>query len=363
MFDTTPKIPLSPTQKKYYIAVRSVVFLLFIIFSLILAQNILFPTQLFNFDRSIDSLANTISDPYESKDGTSFHVSTYGESNQVTISLTLPKESPILPDHTIALIKKSYLAFLSSIGTEKYTDHIVTTYSNEDNYYIKKNDETYPFISKNAFDSYIFKNNTADITQDILDATTKKDEYVGFAPATLISSKEGVFVTAGATKHPIQDERTFHVLGYDFDNVITTNSAERAQHKDAKMFTITSMHPPGTIFYADDTDHAYIFDHDVLNKIPTTSIAKKHAIIIEEASRTAAASCILKKTMIPRHYTCTTSIKNISDFKGNTYHITLKDAPNTQIEKMQIKLFTTINKKALAQRVDALKRKLTTNYN
>lgn len=363
MFDTTPQILLSKNQKKNYAIIRSVIFSVFIIFSLLLLKEVLFPTQIFNYDSSIDSLANTMSDPYESKDGTSFHISTYGESNQVKISLTLPKDAPTLPHNTTALVKKSYLAFLSPISTEKYTDHIVTTYSNGDSLYLKQDDTLHPFVSKNAFDSYIFKNNTADIALENINLPIQTESVIGFAPATLISSNEGVFVTDGTTKHPVQDERTFHALGYNFDNVIATNSEERSQHKDAKMFTIKSTHPDGTLFHTDDTNHTYIFDNNALNTITTTTSAQQHAIITEEASRTISSSCVLKKSLLPRTYTCTVSIDAINDFKGNTYQITLNDAPNTHIEKMYTKLFTTVNKKALGERVDALKRKLTTNYN
>ncbi|MEA3322702.1 MAG: hypothetical protein U9Q12_00600, partial [Patescibacteria group bacterium] len=219
MLNITPYITLSPTQKKHYTIIRIGIFCVFILFVILFIKALLFPTQTFQFDNTIDSLANTISHPYESKHGTSFHISTYGESDGAKISITLPKDAPGLPEDTTLLIRKSYLSFLSPINTQKYTDHIVTTYSDDKTYYISKGELIFPLISENAFDSYLFKNHTADIESESLTNLLHTKEYVGFAPATLISSKDSIYVTDGNTKHPLQDENAFHALGYNFDNV------------------------------------------------------------------------------------------------------------------------------------------------
>ncbi len=363
MFGITKYIKLNNKQKKIYLFLQVIIFGIFFACGIIFTRELLFPTQTFYFDATIDSLANTITRPYETLRGTSFHIATYGETDAAKITLVLPKDAPQPPKDTKLLVRKSYNAFLSPINTQKYTDHIVTTYSTNKNYYIEKNHLIHPLISENAFHSYLFKNNTADISIQDLAHMPQSDETVGFAPATLIASKESIYVTDGDKKHPIQDERAFLALGYNFDNVIKTNSEERAQHKKAKLFTFKSTHPFGTIFYTQDTDHTYIFDNNLLNKIQNTPIAKKHAIAVQEASRTKFASCILKKDFLPRHYTCTLSLTSINDFNGNTYQFILADAPNTAIAKTKIALFTTISKKSLAQRITALKRRLNTNYN
>jgi len=363
MLNITPYITLPTTQKKHYTIIRIGIFCVFILFVILFIKVLVFPTQTFKFNSTIDSLANTISRPYESKYGTSFHISTYGESDGAKISITLPKDAPELPKDTTLLIRKSYLSFLSPINTQKYTDHIITTYSNDKTYYINKDELIFPLISKNAFDSYLFKDHTTNIKNESFDNLLHKKEYIGFAPATLISSKDSIYVTDGSTKHPIQDERAFHALGYNFDNVIKTTSEERSQHKNAKLFSIRSAHPFGTIFYAPDADRTYIYDNNMLNKIQTTLITKQHAIITDETSRNTFASCVLKKIPFTHRYTCKTSIENIKDFNGNTYQFALQDAPGTLINTLKINLFTTVNKTAFSQRVDAIKRRINTNYN
>ncbi len=356
MFDITSYVQLKNTkQKKSYFFIRLVLFCLFIIISALFIKEVIFPTQVFQFKDSINSLANTISRPYESNTGTSFHVSSQGESNYTELTITLPKDSPNLPHNTTLLIKKSYLAFLSPINTKKHTDYIVKTYEIKDTQYIKNQDNLYQFVSKNAFDSYLFKDNAVLSSVVTEQLTNKLDELTGFAPATLISSKDSIYVTDGNTKHPIQDEQSFLALGYNFDNVIDTNSEERSMHKNAKLFTTASTHPFGTLFYATDSKKIFMFDNDLLNKLPVTALAKQHAIIAEEASRTTTVSCILKKTIFPRQYKCKTSLDAISIFHGNTYQFTLKDAPNTQINNSQIKLFTTLNSKSLQNRINSIK--------
>jgi len=363
MFNITPYITLSPTQKKYYTFTRIGIFCLFILLFFLFVKEFIFPTQIFYFDTTINSLANTISRPYESQNGTSFHISTYGESDETKILLTLPGDAPVLPKNTTLLIKKSYLSFLSPINNQKYTNHIAKTYNMNDTYYIDKDETTHELISKNAFDSYLFKDDTILSSENTVQTKEINPDTIGFAPATLISSKDSIYVTDNTTKHPIQDERAFLALGYNFDNVLKTNSEERSAHKNAKLFTTRSAHPFGTIFYAQDADRTFIFDNNLLNKIPNTSTAKKHSIQAQEASRTTTASCILKKTLRPRQYTCTTSLAHINKFDGNVYQFALKDAPNTQINTINIQLFTTLNETALSQRIEALKRRLNTIYN
>ena len=363
MFDFTSSIKLSSKEYKKYNKLRGALFACFVLLSVFFVQRFIFPLQHFFYNSSIDSLANTISKPYETKDGTSFSVATYGQFDTATIELILPKDSPKLPKDTSLSIKKSYRAFLSPVSTTKYTKHEVQTYTIDDKFYLQKDETLYPVISENAFNSYIFKNNTILPDKNSLPQNlTISKEVAGFAPATLISSKDAIYVTDGEKKHPFQDERAFKALGYNFDNVIKSTSQERALHKKAKLFTVRSTHPFGTIFYAEDTQHTFIFDDDTLNKIPTTSIALNNAIPTQEASKNTVSICTLKKSLLPRHYKCTADLKSIENFSGNTFQFSLLDAPNTQIQKSHIQLSTTPNKKSLFERIEAIKRKINTYY-
>ena len=363
MFDITKYIKLNKSERKTYTILRLFLIAGFLVGGTLFAKELFFPTQVFQFKNSINSLANTISRPYESSKGTSFHIMTQGESNYVKFTIKLPKDSPKLPDGTILTIKKSYLAFLSPINKEKYTDHIVKTYETPDAEYLENQNGLHKFANRNAFNSYLFKDNTNLQSIPTEQLSNISDELIGFTPATLISSKDSIYIIDQNKKHPFQDERSFLTLGYNFDNVIKTTTEERSMYKKAKLFTTTSTHPFGTLFYATDSENIFMFDNNLLNKLPTTALAKQHAIITQEASRITEASCALKKTLFPRQYKCKTSIDTINAFHGNTYQFTLKDAPNTQIESSKIKLFTTPSKKSLKNRFDSIKRKLDTNYN
>jgi hypothetical protein len=363
MFDITKYVQLKTSkQKKQYLGIRILFVCIFIVTFILFTKELIFPTQIFNFDNSIDSLANTISKPYESQKGTSFHITTQGESDSVVLTITLPKDLPKLPNNTTLLIKKSYLAFLSPINTEKYTAHEVNTYEINNSNYINNDDNLQQFVSENAFNSYLFKNHFKLSSAIATKITLDTKNLAGFAPATLISSKNSIYVTDGTVKHPIQDERAFKSLGYNFDNVIKTNSEERSLHKNAKLFTVKSTHPFGTLFYTTDGNRTFIFDNNLINKISTTDLSKQHSILAQEASRITTSSCIFKKTIFPRQYKCTTSLSKISNFDGNTYQFTLNNAPNTKIDSLQIKLFTTPNKQSIINRIESLKRRVTTTY-
>ncbi|XLQ19876.1 MAG: hypothetical protein ACKUBY_04795 [Candidatus Moraniibacteriota bacterium] len=363
MFDITKYIQLDThKQQKIYFILRISIFAGFLLLFLILSKEMIFPTYKFNFNAAIDSLANTISRPYETENGTSFHLSSSTQLDAIKVTLTLPKDLDKLPKNTSLFVKKSYLSFLTPINKEKY-NYTYKTYDLTDEWFINKDASIYKFISKNTFDSYLFKDNTSFSSKTIIDNLSNIDKTTGFSSATLISSDDSVFVIVGDKKHPIHDEATFKLFGYNFDNVIKSTSEERALYTKGKLFTTSSAHPSGTIFYAEDTDRTFIFDNSLLNKIQTTDISSQHSIVVQEQSRTTSDSCVLQKTLLPRQYSCTIQLDNTSDFNGNIYQFTLNDSPNTKIELAEIKLHTKVSEQSLVDRIVSLKKKIGLHYN
>jgi hypothetical protein len=352
-------------KKSTYIhtILRSMLGLIFILACIVFIKELLFPSHRFNFLAHIDSLANTISRTYVTPHGTGFDIATYGDFTHATISFSLDDAAAPLPNNTQVLAARSYKTFLSPVSTEKYTSHQTETIETEDAHYLKEDDILYPLLSENIFSSYLFNQNTIISQQDLSTLELNiSEETRGFAPATLISSRDGIYVTNNNEKHPFQDEISLLALGYDFENVRSATSDERGLHKNARMFTIGSEHPFGTIFYAQDTDRMYIYDDHKLHKITSTPTAKKYAILASENSRSIFSSCTLKRNILfKKKYSCTMSLDQIKGFPGNLYqfHVTL---PGVDIAKSRIILTKDVTKRSLELRLQELKKEFFKQY-
>lgn len=355
---------LTPIQRKIHIIFRIFLIILTGTAGMLFVKELLFPTYAFHFRSAVDSLANTISRPYITEFGTTFDVSATGDFTETTISITLPKGAKPLSENTKLSTRHSYLAFLTSIDTEKYTDHIITTYEIDGVHYVDRDNVLYPFLSDNIFDSYLFAQNTVIPTEsatDLLARTAPKD-LQGFASGTLIKSQDGVFVIDGTTKHPFQDELSVTALGYKFDNIRASTSDERALHEKARMFDTKSTHPFGTIFWARDAQRMYIYDKDQLHKIEPSVRAKEHAIIVDEASRTTFDVCTLSRNLLrPRTYSCTIPLSQTAAFPGNMYQFMI-DTPHVAIDESHITFSTAPTHASLSQRITFIKKELRKYY-
>ncbi len=355
---------LTPIQHKIHIAFRILLIILTGVAGMLFVKELLFPTYAFHFRSAIDSLANTISRPYITEFGTTFDVAATGDFTEATINITLPKNAEPLPQNTKLSTRHSYLAFLTSIDAEKYTDHLITTYEIDGVHYIDRDNVLYPFLSDNIFDSYFFAQNTvipAESAVELLARTAPKDVQ-GFASGSLIKSQDGVFVIDGTTKHPFQDELSVTALGYKFDNVRESTGDERALHEKARMFDTSSTHPFGTIFWARDAQRMYLYDQDQLHKIEPSIRAKEHAIIVDEASRTTFNVCTLSRNLLrPRTYSCTISLSQIAPFPGNIYQFMI-DTPHVAIDESHITFSTAPTHASLSQRISFIKKELRKYY-
>lgn len=358
-------IALSAPQNALLWIVRAIVLCAILLLSIVLIQSFLYPKYHFNFLSHIDSLANTISRPFMTKEGTSFDIAANGNFTTAHLSITLAKDAPPLTESTV-LAYHSYSAFLAPISDTKYTEHLTQIFNCEDAYYIssEENQNPTPLVSTNAAESHFFSTQTMLSADDPLCAPLKENSsaFAGFRSGTLISSPEGIFVVDGDTKHPFQDELVFQALGYDFDDVRKTSSEERSVHKKARMMTIDSAHPFGTIFYARDGERTYLYDHDLLHKIAPSAVAQNNAIVVDERSREITASCVLKRNFFStRTYSCTIPLDTINTFPGNIFRFVI-NSPSVEISQSHITLSTSRTHDSLQKRITAIKKELSQYY-
>lgn len=352
---------LSPKDRVIVICGRIVLVILFVVISAASFHRFLYPTYDFNFLSHIDSLANTISRPVTTHQGTRFDIAAQGDFTTAQISITLASDAPLFTPQTSLSVTRSYAAFLAPIDMGKYTDHFSQILICDNKKYLRTHDALRPFLSENVANSHLFSQFITP-SNTIPCPTEQNSTYAGFRSGTLISSSEGIYVTDGEVKRPIQDEMVFQALGYDFDNVIAASSEERSLHKKARMITLDSSHPFGTIFYTRDTQRTYIYDQNTLHSIPTSHQTTQNAIVTEEASRTTSATCTLtKKKFSERTYTCKIPLDNIADFPGNIFRFVI-NVPSVDIARSHIKLSTAQTHSSLEHRLTAFKKQLLQYY-
>ena len=355
---------LTKKQSSLYKKLRIILFLFATLGLIYFAKELRFPTYIFNYFKNSNSLANTVTKPYLTNKGTTFDVSAFGEFDKAKVIIKLDSQAEKLPEKTQLKIRKSYNAFLSPISQDSSTFPEITTYQIEGNYYLLKDDSLYSFISEEAFQSYKNKSHTADGNSKLLEKYPKSKEKIGFADGSLIAVKDdGAYVIENGKRHAIDGTLTQRAFGFDRadDTIYETyvNREELNVHKKASMFNMQDKHPNGTLFYATDTDKYYLYQNDTLYEIEKPDA--KLIIPVNNASREIFADCILNKGLTLK-YTCTIDLENISEFEGNFYEFSVIDIPELNTKSIKIKLSQKTTRQNFYDRINEVKKGLTTQY-
>lgn len=356
---------LSPTRTERHRlwGIRAALCLIVGIGAALVVRQLLFPTYQFTFHAAVDSLANTISRPFETAAGTAMDVGAVGRFTVARVAFTLPQGEPALPAGTTLSLHHTYAALLAPFANDKYHPAVTTVLTCDDTFRAVTADNTVVALpDKDAADSYLFANRLAVDTTDPRCTPTDGAPTYGFRSGTLIASADSVFVTEDLTMRPFQDTLSFDAMGYDFDNVISTTATQRAPYVKARRLDIGGVHPSGTLFYAADTDNTYVTDQSLLYKIPNDLATRRYAITAAEASRATVATCTLQRSLLsPRTYHCRMALDTIADFPGNTFRFTI-GAPSVAVDRAKITLTTAISMDALRYRFRMIKNDLTNAY-
>lgn len=315
--DLTKSISLPKKQRKRYTLLRILMVILFLAGISYFLSTLFFPTAYFSYDDTIDSLANTIKEPRTKDDITSFDVALSGTHDRAKIVINTEED---LAGKNI-LMRKSFAAFLSPITTLSLPKH-AESFENNGIYYLEDDTIIYPLVSYQAAQSYL--RNNATLERKVLSQSSEiSSQTRGFSSGSLLSSNSGIYVIDGIKKHAIDDEETFLALGYNFDDVIKTDSEERGAHQKAKIYTISATHPTNTFFTATDTDTTFHYDGTNLRTVDVNTISHK-PITVDFEDRNESAECILSASVFSQHrYTCSVSLEAITDNAGNIYRFSL----------------------------------------
>lgn len=353
---------LTEQQNKLYRKLQIILYSLVVIGMIYFAKELLFPTQVFNYFKNSNSLANTVTKPYPSKLGTTFDVSTFGEFDKAEIVIKLDNQATDLPEKTQLKIRKSYGVFLSPISEESLQDEEITTYQIEDKFYLLKDGKLCPFVSEQAFDSYKNKKHFVNGDPKLFEEFPKSNEIIGFADGSLIAVEDdGVYTIEESKRHAIDGEFTLRAFGFTQQNNYITyvNREELTVHKKASMFTIQDKHPNGTLFYTTDTNEYFLIKDGKLYEIENPKSDKK--IEVSEASRETFAECTLTKKFGSK-YSCKIDLSNVSNFNGNFYEFSVVDVPELNPKNIKIKFSQKTTKQNLYDRINEIKKGLLTQY-
>jgi hypothetical protein len=350
-------ITLTKQEQKIYRYWQLALIIFAIISLLYFLKELIFPTQIFNYFQNSNSLANTITKPYPTENGTVFDVSLYGDFDKAKVIITLDNKVKKLPKHTTIKLRKSYASFLSPKLINLPESQKINTYEIEGKKYLLKNEMFYPFVSEEAFNSYLFKNHHPNTSIEIFNQIPKNNDVIGFASGSLLAIEdEGAYVIEDGKRRAIDDELTWRAFGFNDETFV--NREELNTHQKAKMFSMQSHHPNGTIFYATDTATPYLFQDHNLYKLANHGL--KRMISVQEESQEIYAECQLKKGL--RKYKCTIPLENIKKFDGNFYEFSVIDIPDLKARQIQIKFYQELTKQNPIDRLSEIKKSLLTQY-
>lgn len=306
MFDLTREITLDKKNYSTYRRFQTVFYVLAVSAAFYVAYLILFPTRYFSFSfPNPNSTQNTIISPRDisgnfadrgrmmGDTGMIFDAASPGNFSQVKISFTLDKKSE-LPNETSLSARKSYQAFF------------------------------YP-------DGETPDSQNPDINPELPDGS-------------LVSYGKSVYLLSGNSIYPIDSVETFNAAGFSWNDVIPVSSDMIAGYEKAKLFTLFSPHPNGTVL-ADEKNNLYLIrdgkkypiSADYLSKI------KRSPVKVSKGSLETKVDCQFTKNILAmRTYSCTIPLAELKDLLGKDYEFVLTSDTDLKLETIEANFETSV---------------------
>ncbi|MFH0969667.1 MAG: hypothetical protein V1804_04120 [Patescibacteria group bacterium] len=318
------ELELNNVWRKRYKIAKFFVYFIFIIGLFYGLYLILFPSASFTFSfRTPDSLKNTVVNPRDENgnlikngeigkdNGLIFDTNPIGDFSEVIIKITMESNSEKINNGSISL-RKSYRAFFYPEG-------------------------------KNLNDS----------------------ENIN--PAKLLSNGISAYLESNGKLWPINNTITFESMGFEWNDVSPASSEEIGSYEKQKLFTISSPHPDGTVFFDEETGKYYLVENgekreliDVENLLPKL---KMNPIIADTKALEKQERCQLENSFgFIRSYICTIPIEKIQSMIGNDYQFEANFGNSVKIGDLNITFKKAFNTQNLLSSLATLKNRITTNY-
>ncbi|MCX6761331.1 MAG: hypothetical protein NTY33_00580 [Candidatus Moranbacteria bacterium] len=209
-----------------------------------------------------------------------------------------------------------------------------------ENYYLLATDGALEkFISAGAFHSQYDESLVISKTADFLNSYPVAKDPLGFADGSLVSYGSSAYIVSKNKIYPIGDPDIFVNQGYSWDDIITISGDEFSLYAKEKLFTLTSIHPDGTIFLTSDSHRWYQIENGQKHELPSQAIAqswlKKNPISVSAKSLEILGSCDLKKEFFGNYF-CLIPLDDTKDSAGKYYEFTLAPKDNLKIDNLNL---------------------------
>lgn len=206
-------------------------------------------------------------------------------------------------------------------------------------YQLNSDGSLHKFISTEAFHSQYTEKLA--IIKDLvfLKNYSITENPIGFADGTLISYGTSVFIVSKNKIYPVGDPNIFINQGYAWNDIITISGDEFSLYEKEKLFTLTSIHPDGTIFFTPDTARWYQIKNGQKHELPSREIAQswlqKNPISVPAKSLAILGGCDLQKEFFG-NYSCLISLNDQEDTAGKYYEFTFTAKENLKIDNLNL---------------------------
>ncbi len=208
------------------------------------------------------------------------------------------------------------------------------------NYYLLNTENILEkFISAGAFHSQYDENLTIPKNTDFLKNYPVAENPIGFADGSLISYGTSAFIASKNKIYPIGDPEIFLNQGYAWDDIIIISGDEFSLYEKEKLFTLTSVHPDGTVFFTPDSGQWYQIENKQKHLLPSEKIArswlKKKPITVLAKSMETLGSCDLKKEFFG-NYSCIILLNDKEDTAGKYYEFSFAAKQDLRIDNLNL---------------------------
>lgn len=196
------------------------------------------------------------------------------------------------------------------------------------------------FTSEKAFLSQYAKNLAISKNSDFIESHPLAEKPLGFADGSLVSYGSSAYIVSKDRIYPIGDPEIFIAQGYAWDDIITISGDEFSLYEKMKLFTLTSVHPDGTIFFAPDSHEWYKVENGQKHLLPSEKIAnsylRKKPIEVLRSSLEFLGSCDLQKEFFG-DYACFILLNDTDDSAGKYYEFTLDAKNDLRIDNLNLR--------------------------
>ena len=183
----------------------------------------------------------------------------------------------------------------------------------------------------------------------------------------LLSANNSVFIASQGKIWPIADATTFMSMGWDWNDVVASNSEEIGNYEKQKLFTVKTPHPNGTIFSDKDTGKYYIIENGEKREIGNMEnfllYLKTNPIIVKGKGLEIRSQCELKSSFgFGKKYTCVIPIQLMRNLIGNDFQFETDFGNDVKISRISVIFKKSFNLENFKSSISILKSRTAANY-